>query len=813
MKDPILSLDNIFAFADSSGLNAAAPRLGEAVTEAEIIAAERREGMRVPHVLRAFYLAHNGMSDDPARGGPHHEIAPVQTFGEVVNAFRTTLWNHQSEITESRKLNKREKELWEPKPQNAFFPFGMQSTGDIYFLDLRRRSKTGIPVLLLHHGAAFEVTEVAASLEEFVLEFLQGEWREQLQKKQLDFPRFSPPRVAKGKDAAAKVRAALPKPLPAEKKPKVKTGTIEILATIGDNLWRQASKCTAVAFSTDSKKFYSGYCNGQLFEWNYTSGEVLRVFQNADFHSVREIHIFEKEKLLFAWSKDDTENEFCLWSLATGKLVKTVAARDVAAISVVTSSLSLLVLAKEALALWNIRTLKAGKPLSLRKLSPVQMVASARRFVTFDGDWKGTVWDWDGKDLAKAKVKAALPETEASLGHPVLSADARFLMTADREFVEFDLDSLKQTRRLQLPIRGGAEAMAVSADRSIAVVLNGDGAGLLDLLTDKPGNKIAHHLAYGLKTVAVAPDGKAIAIPNEQAIHLYASPALDPINAKTHPAADTKLGCVLPGGGFVTSVPREIRIFDAQGALKAKTALPKIDTIFEISVEAQGKCIAVSAWGKKGFLINAETGALIAEFSVPDTSRVNAFSPDGATLLIGTDNGHVALVDVATQKRTALEHLLSGYMHQVCFSRDGRFALAADGNNAVLYDVAKKKALNKKLGQGEWTWTADFDATGRRIVVGGSDVSLRIFDATTQKEILRRADTDVDRAWFISGNRLLTHNTNYSVSLRDVATGDELSKLTLLEAHDCIGAVSLSPDRTICLVQSERGKIMRLSLE
>ncbi len=187
-----------------------------------------------------------------------------------------------------------------------------------------------------------------------------------------------------------------------------------------------------------------------------------------------------------------------------------------------------------------------------------------------------------------------------------------------------------------------------------------------------------------------------------------------------------------------------------------------------------------------------------------------AFSPDGRTLVSGSEDNSLRLWDVSSGSELST---LSGHtsgVKAVAFSPDGRMIASGQGcawndttqqydkdcnRNPKLWDVASGRELHALSGHTDWVNAVAFSPDGRTLVSGNSDGTLKLWDVASGSELSTFSGHTggIDALAFSpDGRTLVSGNSDRTLKLWDVASGSELS--TFSGHTGGVRAVAFSPD-------------------
>ncbi|HUG65666.1 MAG TPA: WD40 repeat domain-containing protein, partial [Gaiellaceae bacterium] len=416
--------------------------------------------------------------------------------------------------------------------------------------------------------------------------------------------------------------------------------------------------------------------------------------------------------------------------------------------------------------------LLTGRDGALRVVGPtgeidaVAGVSGARAAaISPDGTLAAIVADREVRlvELASGSVLRTYPHPAAISA--AISSDNRRVVTGgedDRVYVW----SGQSGRRIQTlsEHQGNAAALAFSPDGTLVASASADGLG-----------RIWRAGTWGLSAVLAAPTALTDISFSTDGEHVVT--ASRDGTARVWKADTGAPLITLPGhGNWVTSaafsgpvgspvvtasLDGRLRVWDAlfQPELEELAALPEAVTMVDVPDPAT---IRVVAGDGRRFVLDASTGArLDVERGVrrprrsfgPDGARATihgrtvvleadgetvvleghrdrvtavTFSPDGSRLATASIDHDVRIWDVASA--TTLHTLLHNTaVHDVRFSPDGRWLVAA-ANRAVLWNARDGTDVVRLQGHEGTVTAVAFDPSGRTIVSGGADGTVRTYE-------------------------------------------------------------------------------------
>ncbi len=177
--------------------------------------------------------------------------------------------------------------------------------------------------------------------------------------------------------------------------------------------------------------------------------------------------------------------------------------------------------------------------------------------------------------------------------------------------------------------------------------------------------------------------------------------------------------------------PNDAEITVAQRGPTVYRAAPVLTAL---GYSPDGKLLAVS--GYREILLHDDTGLIARLPCLSERIHSIAFSPDGATLAaVGGSParfGELQIWDVKTRKQRSSTVLTNDTLSGLSFSPDGAKVVFGGADKSVrLFDVATGKEIRRMDHHEEWVFGTVFGIDGKRLVSVGRDRAAKLIDANT----------------------------------------------------------------------------------
>ncbi len=249
-----------------------------------------------------------------------------------------------------------------------------------------------------------------------------------------------------------------------------------------------------------------------------------------------------------------------------------------------------------------------------------------------------------------------------------------------------------------------------------------------------PGNDVS-----GTGVIAYSSNGRFLAVASgEKTIRIYDARPGDRLTAEldktlTGHAAQILGLCFSDTNTLVSiSLDQTAKIWDVESGKLLHTTELNFGKQIRFAIAPGHQSLAADSSFGKARLWNYQTGELLKTFE-PNDSWVSAlaFTPDGKLLVIGTDNGVVRVLDVATWTVTrsidldspvrslaaSAEHILVGY-------NDGTVAMLNLGDQPSVPEMRKQTAAINSLA---------FSPKGEQFASASADRTVKVWDTETRQ--------------------------------------------------------------------------------
>ncbi|QSJ18848.1 serine/threonine protein kinase [Nostoc sp. UHCC 0702] len=256
-------------------------------------------------------------------------------------------------------------------------------------------------------------------------------------------------------------------------------------------------------------------------------------------------------------------------------------------------------------------------------------------------------------------------------------------------------------------------------------------------------------------------------------------------------------------------------------------------SVVSVAISADGTTIASSGdrdskekLSEKGLrtikLWNAATGEEIRTLE-GHSQKVNvvAISPDGKTLVSGSDDKTIKLWNLATAKEIRTLEGHSDSIQALAISPDGKILVSGSDDKTIkLWNLATGRLIRTLTGHTFWVRSVAISPDGRTLASGSFDKTIKIWDLGKQQAIRtfgKNANTITSIAFSPDGMILASASRDRTIKLWNLATGEEIR--ALVGHANTVTSIAFSPngktlasasrDRTIKLWNLATGEEIR----
>ncbi|WP_413172209.1 protein kinase domain-containing protein [Anabaena azotica] len=227
-----------------------------------------------------------------------------------------------------------------------------------------------------------------------------------------------------------------------------------------------------------------------------------------------------------------------------------------------------------------------------------------------------------------------------------------------------------------------------------------------------------------------------------------------------------------------------------------KTIEIKNDVVSSIAISSDNQTIASS--GKNLIkLWNMNTGQQISALN-GHTKKVNvvAISPNGKTLVSGSDDYTIKVWNLSTKK---LIHTLSSHtdvVHAVAISKDGKTLVSASDDKTIkVWNLGTGKLIRTLKGHSYWVRSLAISPNNLTLASGSFDKTIKLWNLTQEKPIhtlTPNSQTVTSLAFSPDGKILASASRDRKIKLWNIGTGKEIR--TLPGQNNNVTSLAFSPD-------------------
>ncbi|TRT66416.1 hypothetical protein, partial [Microcystis sp. M_QC_C_20170808_M3Col] len=236
------------------------------------------------------------------------------------------------------------------------------------------------------------------------------------------------------------------------------------------------------------------------------------------------------------------------------------------------------------------------------------------------------------------------------------------------------------------------------------------------------------------------------------------------------------------------------------------------NSVLSVNFSPDGKTLVSGSDDKTIKLWNVETGKEIRTLYGHDNSVTSVnFSPDGKTLVSGSDDNTIKLWNVETGQEIRTLYGHDSYVSSVNFSPDGKTLVSGSYDKTIkLWDVETGQEIRTLYGHDNFVYSVNFSPDGKTLVSGSNDKTIKLWNVETGQEIrtFKGHDSYVYSVNFSpDGKTLVSGSNDKTIKLWNVETGQEIRTLY---GHDSyVWSVNFSPDGKT-LVSGSNDKTIKL---
>jgi WD40 repeat protein len=181
------------------------------------------------------------------------------------------------------------------------------------------------------------------------------------------------------------------------------------------------------------------------------------------------------------------------------------------------------------------------------------------------------------------------------------------------------------------------------------------------------------------------------------------------------------------------SIDNTVKLWDIRIAKEIPIPVKHDKSVNTLAFSPDGLTLVTGSDDKTVKVLNIPTNTVKNLPDVPAEVTCVAFSADGTLLVVQCDDKKVRIYDAAKQ---TLMRTVDGFARNIAVSPNGRFvaSVADDESSIILWNALNGKRIRMITGNPPRTTTLAFSPDGNRLLSGGEDRLVKIWDVATGRE-------------------------------------------------------------------------------
>ncbi len=241
------------------------------------------------------------------------------------------------------------------------------------------------------------------------------------------------------------------------------------------------------------------------------------------------------------------------------------------------------------------------------------------------------------------------------------------------------------------------------------------------------------------------------------------------------------------------------------------------DSVSSVAISANGEMAASGSWDETVRLYNLRTMEELHSFRLMERIRSVAFSPNGKMLAVAGENSVITLLDVEHNqvmgKLLGHQPEIGGvtlHINSVTFSPDGTTLVSGSEDQSVrIWSIAEQKKLCALPEETSLVNTVAYSPNGRFIAAGDSKGRIRIWDAATRELqfMLTPCMGRVLSVTFSPDSKWLSFAGDGNTQLVKMHSDDHLPSFQIprKDFHNLIYSISFSPNGKLLALGGSNG--------